>query len=154
MARVDTEGGDLAAAAGDVGEAGGAEAGQAAGHFSAENIRREIDQHVSHPDAVRRVCMGKTSRRIVMRSWTIQALVAFAASALSSAASHSLSEFSQPECTPVPPYSSLGLSTKSLRRLRTYSSKPKDSPSRVVLRVSEQRGSRECVADQFPFRWR
>src|SRR6266852_2826758 len=41
-----TKGGDLAAAAGDVGEAGGAEAGEEAAQFSAEEIWSEIDEHV------------------------------------------------------------------------------------------------------------
>ena len=50
VAGVDAEGGDLAAAAGDVGEAGGAEAGEEAGEFSAEEIGREIDEHVFEID--------------------------------------------------------------------------------------------------------
>ena len=42
----------MAAAAGDVGEAGGAEAGEEAGEFSAEKVRREIDKHVFEIDGV------------------------------------------------------------------------------------------------------
>ena len=40
------EGGDLAAAAGDVGKAGGAEAREEAAQFSAEQVRSKIDEHV------------------------------------------------------------------------------------------------------------
>src|ERR1700677_1956811 len=46
VAGVDAERGDLAAAAGDVGEAGGAEAREEAGEATAEEIGREIDEHV------------------------------------------------------------------------------------------------------------
>ena len=50
MPRIYAEGGDLAAAAGDVGEAGGAEAGEEAGELSSEKIGREIDEHVFEVD--------------------------------------------------------------------------------------------------------
>jgi hypothetical protein len=50
VARIYAEGGDLATAAGDVGEAGGAEAGEEAGELSSEKIGREIDEHVFEVD--------------------------------------------------------------------------------------------------------
>ena len=46
------EAGDLTAAAGNVGEAGGTEAGEAAGHFAAEKVGGEVHQHVAHFNAV------------------------------------------------------------------------------------------------------
>jgi hypothetical protein len=46
------EAGDLTAAASHVGEAGGAEAGEAPSHFAAENVGGKIDQHVAHFNAV------------------------------------------------------------------------------------------------------
>src|SRR5208282_6874459 len=46
-ARADAEGGDLAAAAGDVGKACGAEAGEETAEFSAEEVGGEIDEHVA-----------------------------------------------------------------------------------------------------------
>ena len=46
FAGADAEGGDLAAAAGYVGEAGGAEAGEEAAEFSAEEVGGEVDEHV------------------------------------------------------------------------------------------------------------
>src|SRR5512137_537072 len=48
--RSDAEGGDLAAAAGDVGEAGGAQAREEAAKFAAEEIGSEIHQHVAEVD--------------------------------------------------------------------------------------------------------
>src|SRR5690348_8467252 len=45
--RADAEGGDLAAAASDVGEAGGAQTSQKAADSSAEKIGCEIDEHVA-----------------------------------------------------------------------------------------------------------
>ena len=56
VAGVDAERGDLAAAAGDVGEAGGAEAGEEAGELAAEEIGREIDEHVFEVDGANRRC--------------------------------------------------------------------------------------------------
>src|SRR5579863_10343304 len=50
VAQTDAEGGDLAAAAGDVGEAGGAEAREKSCELSAEKIRSEIDEHVFEID--------------------------------------------------------------------------------------------------------
>src|ERR1700683_2141731 len=49
------EAGDLAAAGGDVGEARRTEAREAAGHFAAEDVGGEVDQHVPHLDAVFRL---------------------------------------------------------------------------------------------------
>src|SRR6266852_532631 len=49
-AGLDTEGGDLAAAGGYVGEAGGAEAREEAAEFAAEQIRGEVHQHVAELD--------------------------------------------------------------------------------------------------------
>src|SRR6267143_1197083 len=46
----DAEGGDLAAAGGYVGEAGGAEAGQEAAELAAEEIGGEVDEHVAEFD--------------------------------------------------------------------------------------------------------
>src|SRR5260221_9026280 len=43
----DAEGGDLAAAGGYVGEAGGAKAGEEAAEFAAKQIWSEVDQHVA-----------------------------------------------------------------------------------------------------------
>src|SRR5260370_29298549 len=43
----DAEGGDLAAAGGYVGEAGGAEAGEEAAEFAAKQVWGEVDEHVS-----------------------------------------------------------------------------------------------------------
>src|SRR5579859_162880 len=53
-ARGYAEGGDLAAAGGDVGQAGGAEAGEEAAEFSAEQIGREVHQHVAKLDGLDR----------------------------------------------------------------------------------------------------
>src|SRR5580704_8535261 len=50
VAGVDAEGGDLAAAAGDVGETGGAEAGEESGEAAAEKIGGEVDEHVFEVD--------------------------------------------------------------------------------------------------------
>src|SRR6266581_3393374 len=49
-ARRDAKRRDLAAAAGDIGKASGAEAGEEAAEFAAEQIRREIDEHVAEID--------------------------------------------------------------------------------------------------------
>src|SRR5712692_2208660 len=49
-ARSYAEGGDLATAGGDVGEAGGAQAGEEAAEFAAEEIRGEVDEHVAEFD--------------------------------------------------------------------------------------------------------
>ena len=46
LARSDAKGGDLAAAAGDVGEAGGAEAGEEAAEFALEEVGGEVYEHV------------------------------------------------------------------------------------------------------------
>src|SRR5258705_909389 len=46
----DAEGGDLAAAAGDIGEAAGAQPRQKAGKFPADHVRRQIYQHVAQFD--------------------------------------------------------------------------------------------------------
>src|ERR1700757_327834 len=48
--RLDAESRDLPATAGDVGQAGGAEAGEEAADFAAEKIGGEIDEHVAIVD--------------------------------------------------------------------------------------------------------
>src|SRR5712692_2605189 len=49
-ARSYAEGGDLAAAGGYVGEAGGAEAGEEAAELASEEIGSEVDEHVAELD--------------------------------------------------------------------------------------------------------
>src|SRR6266849_2160551 len=58
-ARSYAEGGDLAAAGGYVGEAGGAEARQEAAEFAAEEIRSEVDEHVAEFDVFVRRDVGE-----------------------------------------------------------------------------------------------
>ena len=89
---------------------------------AAEQIRREVDEHVALDDAAGSSQIGNVSRRTAIRSCTTQPRRARRARARC-AASHAASLVSQPSVTPVPPYSSFGLMTNRSRCARRCGSR-------------------------------
>ena len=96
----------------------GAEAREEAGDAPAEEIRREVDQHVALDDRRRRSQTGNVSRRMAIRSWATQPRSDSRERARDRLVPRALRAVSQPSVTPVPPYSSFGFSTKRSRLRR------------------------------------
>ena len=121
----DDERGHLTATRRHVGEAGRAQPRQKAAHAAAEQIRRDVDQHVPHRDVPGRVELRKhlaPDRDPLLHDPGARRDRA------SAACEHivPLRRRTSPSraTTPVPPYSSLGLRTRRSRSRRATSSRP------------------------------
>ena len=140
------EGGHLSAARGDVGEAGRAQARQIAGHPAAEEIRREIDQHVAHRHRSGSSNCGNTSRRTGIRSCSTQRAGPDRERGLQAQRPSRRGVISQPSVTPVPPYSSFGLSTQRLAMLLGERQQIDSAPVLRRRRIDETRVHGTCAA--------
>ena len=114
----------LPAARGDVGQPGRAQPRQEPGDAAAEQVRREVDQHVALDDAAGLADRERSRGGSAIRSCTTQPRLPDSAQrARRSPRPTPRSSVSQPSVTPVPPYSSFGFSTKRSRCARRYSSR-------------------------------